>query len=88
VMFWGRMWLLSALVQKYLPGANFKTSGLTALAEDTSRESNTDSVLWSLEVSLCRCVIKRSKTSKESTKCGEKRSIRKCCKVKSSAQEN
>ena len=42
------MWLLSALVKKYLPEAKLKSFGLKSLAEEISIQLSIDCVPWSL----------------------------------------
>lgn len=42
-----------------MPEANFKRSGLATLAEEISREPNTDSGLWLLEVTLMQIYNKK-----------------------------
>lgn len=44
-----------------MPEANFKRSGLAALAEEISREPNTDSGPWLLEVTLMQIYNKKER---------------------------
>jgi hypothetical protein len=50
VILWQKMWLIFALAQKNLPEAKLKSFGLMGLAEEISRQSSINSVMWLLAV--------------------------------------
>ena len=64
VIFWRRMWLLSALVQNNLPGSKLKRFGLMELAE-ISRQPSIDSVEWLLTVTFMQICNEKEQAEKE-----------------------
>lgn len=54
---------------KNLLGAKLKSYGLILLAEEISRQSNNDSVTWSLGITLMKIYSEKEQTGQRETKC-------------------
>ena len=65
MIFWQRMWLLFVLCPKNLPGAKLKRFALTVLAEEISRQLNSDSVMWLLVITIMQTYTKKKQVGQK-----------------------
>lgn len=85
VIFWHRMWLLSALVKKKLSEAKLKNYGLIAFTEDLSKQYNTGYIVCLLVASLIEIYNEKKQVKQgklQNKQLEKKKNTRKCKQIK------
>ena len=85
VIFWQRMWLLSALVKKKLSEAKLKNYGLIAFTEDLSKQYNTGYIVCLLVASLIEIYNEKKQVKQgklQNKQLEKKKNTRKCKQIK------